>query len=438
MSDSNKEFSFTKKRLDKLETGGNYKDTHDQANGLKLRFKIDSGTKSFFVIGRPDGSHKPVTVSLGTYPKTTIEQARKKARATQADFSNGINPNSKKKFQRTKQSTLAEMFEAYLLSKALKPSTIKGYRSSFKNVLSPLVNTPVTEIDYNKVLKVHKAYAKRSQAEADRAMRLLKAIINMAMDDIRDLDGRPVILENPVRKLGKNRHMKKLDRKVSKLEDDQIKPFLDTMEAMSSDSRPFFQVGADLSLMLFYHGTRFSEMARMKWQQVDFRNKRFYLDETKNGRRLWLPMNSESETVLKRRKKLSTGSEYVFTSVTDNGKAISDIKKPLRELLESTGIKITPHDFRRTFLGMGARLGFNDSILKQLANHATGSDVTTGYLIQSADELKEPSQRVANRFLELAGKAVNDSDSQINELLNGMDEAEKQRLLIRLMNSKQA
>lgn len=438
MSESDKEFSFTKKRLDALKIGGNYKDTHDQANGLKLRFKVDSNTKSFFVIGRPDGSHKPVTVSLGTYPKTTIEQARKKARAAQADFSNGINPNSKKKFNRTKQSTLAEFFEVYLESKSLKPRTVSGYRLSFKNVLSPLASTPITEIDYSKVLKVHKAYAQRSQAEADRAMRLLKAIINMAMDDVRDLEGRPIILENPVRKLSKNRHMKKLDRKVTKLEDDQIKPFIDTMEAMSSDSRPFFQTGADLALMLFYHGTRITEMARMKWAQVDFKYKRFYLSETKNGRRLWLPMNSESETVLKRRKKLSTGSVFVFASVTDSHKPLSDIKKPLRELLESTGIKITPHDFKRTFLGMGARLGFNDSILKQLANHATGSDVTTGYLIQSADELREPSQKITNRFLELAGRNVNDPNSQINELLSGMSEAEKQRLLMRLMNSKQA
>lgn len=432
-----KEFSFTKKRLDGITEGGNYKDAHDQSNGLKLRYKADKGTKSFFVIGRPHGQRKSVTVSLGTYPKTTIEQARKKARAAQDDFSNGINPNEKKKFQRTKQATLKEMFDFYLEMKSLKPQTVKGYHSSFRLVLSSLADTPITEIDYNKVLKVHKAYAQRSQAEADRAMRLLRAIFYMAMDEIRDLNGNPLILENPVKKLGKNRHMKKLDRKITKLEDNQIKPFLDTFEAMTGDLRPFYQTGADLALMLLYHGTRFTEMASMKWLQVDLINKRFYLDETKNGRRLWLPTNSETQKILMRRKRLSTGSEFVFPSATDTTKPISDIKKPLRELLEQTGVKITPHDLRRTFLGMGARLGFNDSILKQMANHATGSDVTTGYLIQSADELREPSQKIANRFLELAGREVNDTGSKINQMLDDMTDAEKERLLIRLMNTSQ-
>lgn len=422
-------FSFTKRKLENIKTKGAYYDTHKDANGLIFNVQSNGSQGSFIVRGRVD--NKKVVVTIGKFPNITIEQARRKARAIQADFSDGLNPNTKKKFDRTRQASLADMFELYLETKSLKPRTIDGYRMSFRNVLTPLANTPITEIDYNKVLKVHKAYVKRSQAEADRAMRLLKAIINMAMDDIRDLDGRPLILENPVRKLSKNRHMKRLDRKVTKLEDDQIKPFLDVFEAMSGDSRPYFQAGADLALMLFYHGTRFTETARLKWSQVDLKNKRFYLDETKNGRRLWLPINSESHKILKRRKKLSTGGAHVFQSVTDTTKTITDIKKPLRELLEQTGVKVTPHDLRRTFLGMGARLGFNDSILKQLANHATGSDVTTGYLIQSADELREPSQKIANRFLEIAGRSTTDAKSQIDELLNGLSDAEKERLLIR-------
>ncbi|QKI88540.1 tyrosine-type recombinase/integrase [Thiomicrorhabdus xiamenensis] len=430
------EFPFTVEELDSISKKGTYYDSHKKANGLYLRIKNKGGAKSFKVGGRING--KQIEVSLGTYPKTTIEQARKKARAAQDDFAEGINPNQKKKFQRTKQATLAEMLELYLQMKALKPRTVRGYRSSFRLVLSPLANTPITEIDYSKILKIHKDYAKRSQAEADRAMRLLRAIFNMAMDEIRDLNGNPLILENPVKKLSKNKQFTRLERKTRKLEDDQIKPFLDTFEELATDSRPFYQIGADLALVLFYHGTRITETASMKWEQVEIKYKRFYLTETKNGRRLWLPMTSESEKVFKRRKKLSTRSQFVFPSATNNEKHISDIKKPLRHLLEQTGVEITAHDLRRTFLSTGARLGFNDHLLKQLANHALSNDVTAGYIIQNADELREPSQRITNTYLEKAGRTITDTDSKLNELVKNLSDAEKQHLIMRLLNQNKA
>lgn len=432
----NTHFSFTVKRLDDTTQKGTYTDTHKAANGLRLRIQIDGGAKSFFVIGRFNG--KQITATLGKYPSVTIEQARQKARDIQTDLANGINPNLKKQFERTKNATLAQYFETYLMAKNLKPITVKGYRISFKNVLAPLANKELTAISYDDVLKLHKVYTTKSPAEADRAMRLLRAIFYMAMDDIKDHNGRPLILENPVRKLGKNKHFTRLERKVRKLEDDQLKPFIDFMETLATDERPFYQTGADLALTLLYHGTRFSETAKMKWEQVDLKYKRFYLTETKNGRRLWLPMTSESEKVFKRRKRLRNGSVYIFGSATDEAKHLADIKKPLRLLLEQTGIEITPHDLRRTFLSTGARLGFNDFLLKQLANHATGNDITAGYVIQSADELKEPAQRITNAYLTKSGRTATDGDTLLKDLLNGLSEADKRKLALQLMNQSQA
>lgn len=432
-----KSFNFTVKELDSINEIGTYYDKSKQANGLYMRIRNNSGAKSFKVNGRVKG--KQIEVSLGTYPKTTIEQARIKARQAQADITSGINPNTKKKFQRTKQATLAETFERYLEVKNLKPKTISGYRTSFKNVLAPLSKKPITEITFDDVLKVHKRYTNKSPAEADRAMRLLRAMFYLAMDEVRDLNGNPLILENPVRKLGKHKHFTHLDRKTRKVEDDQLRPFLDCIEAMTADTRPFYQVGADLILTLFYHGTRFTETASLKWYQVDLNRKHFYLSETKNGRRLWLPMTTESEKVFKRRKKLATGSEFVFPSVTDTNKHITDVKKPLRHLLEQTGIAITPHDLRRTFESTGNRIGLSVYTLKQLANHTPSkTDVTEGYTFQSADELREPSQKITNALLQKAGRTVTDGDTLLKDLLSGLSEADKRKLALQLMNQSQA
>lgn len=417
MNTPSNKFTFTTRKLDQLKTAGTYYDTHPNSKGLYLEIRTDGGRGTFKLKGRI--GNKQIKVSIGRYPLMTIEQARRKALAIQNDLANGINPNIKKQSERTKHITLLEFFKTvYLPNKNLKPKTIEGYFCSMRNVLEPLAQKEIVSISYNDVLKTHQAYSTKSQNEADRAMRLLKAVINMAMDKITDLDGHPLILKNPVRELTKNKHTKRPDRKTSKLEDDQIKPFFDFMEAMTKDKRPYFQTGADLALILFFHGTRFTETASLTWTQIDLKYKRFYLSETKNSRRLWLPMTDQSERIFKRRKSLNKGGDYVFPAVTDTSKHLTDIKKPLRALLEQTSVSVTPHDLRRTFLNTGARLGFNNSILKQLANHAIGEDVTDGYIIQSVDDLREPSQRITTRYLELAGQTSTNADTQLKELLN--------------------
>lgn len=427
-------FSFTKSRLNKLTEPGTYYDTNKESSGLSLDIRSVNSAKTFRLRKRLNG--KLIAVTIGIYPDKTIEQARNDARTAVNQINNGINPNNAKKVERQKQITLEEAFHNYLDFKKLQPSTIRGYKCSFKNVLAPLAKKEITSIAYPDVLKTHKAYSLRSHAEADRAMRLLRAIFSHSMDELIDTDGKPFILVNPVKKLFKAKQTHTLDRKVRKLEDDQIKTFFNHIEAMTSDSRPFFQTGADLLLILLFHGTRYTETAKITWQNVDMKYKRFWLDETKGGRRLWLPMNTYTYEVFKRRKALAKGSEYIFPSVNDQAKHLSDVKKPLKALLEDTGIQITPHDLRRTFLGLGNRLAMSAYTIKQLSNHAQAkNDVTSGYLTQSADELREPSQMIANRILELSGSELRtDTDSQLMDIFKGMSEDEKRKLIFRLEN----
>jgi integrase len=431
-------FSFTKSRLNKLTEPGTYSDTNRESNGLTLEIRSTNSAKTFRLRKRLNG--KLIVVTIGVYPGVTIEQARKDARTAVNLINDGINPNDAKKANRKKHITLEEAFNDYLDFKKLQPSTINGYKVSFKNVLSSLAKKEVTTISYPDVLKVHKAYSERSHSEADRAMRLLRAIFFYAMDETMDTDGNPIILVNPVKKLFKAKQTHTLDRKVRKLEDDQIKPFFEHFEAMRADPRPFFQTGADLLLMLLFHGTRYSETAQIKWHNVDMKYKRFWLDETKGGRRLWLPMNTYTYEVFKRRKALSTGSEYVFPSVKDQGKHLSDVKKPLISLLEETGITITPHDLRRTFLGLGNRLAMSAYTIKQLSNHAQAkNDVTSGYLTQSADELREPSQMIANNILELSGRKLRtDTDSLLIDMLKDLSDDDKRKLIFKLANQQEA
>lgn len=436
-TNESKSFNFTKSAIEELHYKGRYLDSHKDANGLSLEIRSDSGPKTFRIRKRVNG--KPSQVTLGRFPIITIAEARKMAREASALMAKGTDPNQIKKEQRQKAMTLEVAFHLYLDFKNLKLSTIRGYKTSFNNVLISLAKKPVTEISYDDVLKVHRLYSQKSTAEADRAARLLRAIFYYLMDELLDAKGKPLIIANPVKKLFKAKQIHHLDRKTRKVEDDQIKPFFKFFEQMTNDSRPFYQTGADLILVLLFHGTRFGETSKLKWSNIELRYKRFWLTETKNGRRLWLPMNDFTYQLFLRRKKMNMESEYVFPSVNNNDKPISDVKKPLRTLLEETGIKITPHDLRRTFLSLGNRIGLSRYTIKQLSNHSQSSnDVTEGYVTQTADELREPSQKIANRIFSLTGEDTADSDNFLNDLLMSLDTTQKTTLMRKLVGANPA
>lgn len=68
-----------------------------------------------------------------------------------------------------------------------------------------------------------------------------------------------------------------------------------------------------------------------------------------------------------------------------------------------SGYPFVLHDLRRTFLSRGERLGFSHFMLRRLANHSFGGDVTAGYIVFDIEHLRQPVQRITDEFLMLMG-----------------------------------
>lgn len=54
------------------------------------------------------------------------------------------------------------------------------------------------DITHDLVERRHASFGKRSQARANNAMRVLRALFNFAAGKYEDADGRPIILDNPI------------------------------------------------------------------------------------------------------------------------------------------------------------------------------------------------------------------------------------------------
>ncbi len=115
-------------------------------------------------------------------------------------------------------------------------------------------------------------------------------------------------------------------------------------EAASSHFKPIL-------LCAYFTGMRRSEIARLRWQDIDFEDTSIYVAETKNDEPRTIPMSETLFDTLLKMKKKAVG-EYVFT--TPEGMPYSSLsawKRAWSTALKRSGIeKGRFHDFRHTFI----------------------------------------------------------------------------------------
>src|SRR5262249_218644 len=92
----------------------------------------------------------------------------------------------------------------------------------------------------------------------------------------------------------------------------------------------------------------------------------------------------------------------VFPSIGASGH-ISEPKFPLMQVALATGIKISAHDLRRTFITVAEGCDVSPMALKALVNHSLGSGVTEGYIKMTVELLREPAQRITDKMKILCG-----------------------------------
>jgi integrase len=69
----------------------------------------------------------------------------------------------------------------------------------------------------------------------------------------------------------------------------------------------------------------------------------------------------------------------------------------------ATNIRVSVHDLRRTYITVAESTDMSVLALKALVNHSLGKDVTVGYIQMTAERLRVPAQRVADRLKSLIG-----------------------------------
>ncbi len=402
--------NFTVRNIDKLTFDPrkgpvDYFDTNTRGLGIR----VGQFTKTFFakadvVDSTTKKGYRTVRKVLGRFGEITLEQARKLFMGYD-DKEEGFVPGLRLVLKREKVKingsdvTLEQMLEAYFHERRTsegrdyKLSTVKGYTrivsrhfDSWLTLTLPQVAKFAPDIvieRYRESEVNHGPYGARN------AFVMLSAIINYAI-----VKYPAAIATNPLNVLRFGKHMKKIQARTERLEGKEFTIFYQGIQKFNENIR-------DCYLFCLYHGLRSQEAATLRWEYVNLDRLTLTIPDTKNRRPLYAPLCRQSLEILERRlAQREEGCPFVFPAVKTvrySTNKTGHVRLMATALKLNTGLDITVHGLRRTFITTARRLKiFEDA--DRLTNHVDSSISGRHYDATDVEDLRRPLQTIANEL----------------------------------------
>jgi integrase len=385
---------FTKAALDALSNASSasrvvYYD--DKARGLCIM--VAARTKTFYVLRKHQG--KTERILIGRYPDTTIEQARNRAGQINSELDAGKNRNDVKRQRRT-ELTLGELHTIYMERHArTRNRKPENAENNYRRYLSEWGNRKLSEIKRSDV-QVHIARLAKtiSPATANITLALLRAMFNRA------IDWELFKSTNPTANIPKYPELSR-DRF---LYGDELQRFLTALRGLESATmRDFF-------MMLLATGARKSNVAAMRWADVNLHAAVWRVPDTKNGEPYQVALAHTASEILKHRRNIEKG-EWVFSSTSKSGH-IEEPKKAWVSLLQHAQIEnLRMHDLRRTFGSFMAAQGASLQMIGKALGHKS-QDATLIYARLNLDPVRQAVNAAAAAMFH-GGAAVVQAENEL-------------------------
>lgn len=407
------EISFNKKSIEALPIPekGKRLEAHDQKTpGLIVRV-TDVGTKTFYTYKRI-ARQEPRRLKLGRYPDMTIEQARRTAKTLISEMAEGIHPrdkekkaHNKKEFNKLSAIPLQTVFDDYFAAKKnLKQGTIKDYKIIRDVSLAAWKDKPLKDITRDLITSKHNQLGRKSEARANNAMRVLRALFNFAIQEYTDPDGKPIFTDNPVNRLSHNKAWFRVERRRQLIKTHELESWFNAVLSLEDNSnRGQAETVRDYLILLILTGLRREEACKLKWANIDFKDKTLTVKDTKNREAHTLPLSDYLFDTLEARYKKHPKEIFIFPSKTSKSGYLINANKQIQKVKDESGINFSAHDLRRTFATIAEGRDISAYALKRLLNHKMKQDVTAGYIIMDIERLREPMQLITDYILKAAG-----------------------------------
>jgi len=364
---------FTKKAIENIPAPKSGRVTFYDLMERELGLRIaDNGRKSFFWFKTIQGY--PTFRDLGTFPASSIDQARTQARNLTAaqEVLNRGETLKENPFERNRgELTLGVLIERYIEKRVRAKSTNpqgaeNAVRWMLGKYLSHWRSRKLDQIARKEVRELHEQIGKdHGKVMADRVVQLIRRLYFWAMSNKVELWSG----ENPATRIEFNGYARR-DRFLEPVELVRLDAAL--RQEPNQDIRDF----VELALAT---GARRSNVLGALWSEIDDQHRIWTITKTKTGKPIVLPLTPRALAVLKRRAHLRDKSEWVFPSPKDKkGNPLSasghlqEPKKPWKRLLKRAQISdFTIHDLRRTNASYQSIAGSSLQVIAKTLGHAS-------------------------------------------------------------------
>lgn len=406
--------------------------------GCRVR---SSGSKSFIVMYRVGGRNAtPRKVTIGTYGKITVEQARDEASKVLAKAELGEDVAAERARVRA-EITVSQLCDEYLREGIdhKKASTIESDRSRIEAHIRPLLGTKrigaVTRGDITKFLQ-DVAWGKTARPKkpgrrgtgvkggrgtATRTVRLLGGMFTYAVR-------RDYVKENPCRNVVLYR-----DRKGDRfLTSEEFRRLGETLRLAETEGLPWSfndgkktkhrpvrpenqrevfspHVTAAIRLLMFT-GCRLREILHLRWQDIDFERGVLNLPDSKTGQKKVLLAGSALAIL----SELPRSGVYVIAG-NDPEKPRADLHRPWARIIKHAGLEgLRLHDLRHSYASIGAASGIGLPALGKLLGHNNPS-TTQRYAHLADDPLRRASEEIASTIAAAMGSVAAEQRSSTSD-----------------------
>ncbi len=340
--------------------------------------------------------------TLGTYPETSLKNARKLANDTMTKIHQGEDPMLDKQVHRA-APTVSDLWKEYQESQ-LRKKKQKVTKTQYEEhrrwitIIEPaLGDIKVEDVTPIHITKILNKKADQAPVSANRLYTLLKGVFKVAL-------AYGWINIHPMQWLDKPGGSEPARKRF--LTDEEIRLLWEHIDNLRPNPRDILKLG-------LLTAQRPGEILSMRWKDIDMVDQIWSIRDTKTGNDHLLPLSPQVLTILKNRSEgldftkrtiwMKT-SEFVFPSKHNLNKGASvghskSTKNARKKLQIESGVTDwTAHDLRRTSRTIMSRLNIKHHIRERVLNHAQGGIQGVydryDYLQEKADALNKLANEI--------------------------------------------
>jgi len=366
--------------------------------GLGLRV-YPSGRKAFVLSYRYHGRKR--LLKLGEPgDNLTVKQARRKATSYLNDIDDDLDPLREKQ-KRNQAATFKEFSDIYKEEHAKQKKSGRNDISMIKNILNPkLGNIPIRDITREDLAPIHRKIGKEKNKrtekpkiyQANRVLSLLSKMFEFAITE----GFLPENHANPAKRI---KPFKEQSRDTW-IQHDQLPALAEALDGEKNT------VARDAIWLYLLTGLRKTELLQLKWSDIDFARGEIRLDDTKAGRRHYLPLSNAARAKLDNIPRIES-NPYVLPG-RNKGAHLVNIDKPWQRVRKAAGLTdVRLHDLRRTVGSWLASGGNTLHLIGRVLNHSNTS-TTQIYARFGDDPIRQALDAHGEQIMGAAkGKATN-------------------------------